>query len=100
MPVGSGTVLFSMLRLLVILVDIKKQYPNKFLLIGDIVEEQISDNQSKIIDANVLEIRDSGKAIMQAYRQYKERATNVLYSLPTIPEEFIVRNVPFKGLFR
>lgn len=78
--------------------DIKKQYPNQFILIGEIVEERISDNQSKIIDAKVLEIRDNGKDIMQAYRRYKQQGMEVLYALPTTPEEFIVKNVPFKGM--
>lgn len=77
--------------------DIKKQYPNKFILIGDIVEERISENQSKVIDATVLETRDSGPEIMQAYRLYTQQGMDVLYSLPTTPEEFIVRNVPLKG---
>ena len=53
--------------------DIKKQYPNQFILIGDIIEEHISASQSKIIEANVLEIRDNGKDIMQAYRDYKQK---------------------------
>ena len=78
--------------------EIKKQYPNKFLLIGDIVEERISDTQSKILEAKVLEIRDTGKDILQAYRQYKQQGIEVLYALPTTPEEFIVRNVAFKGI--
>ena len=77
--------------------EIKKQYPHKFILLGDIVEERISENQSKIIEAKVLEIRNNGKEIMQAYRQYKQKGVDVLYSLPTTPEEFIVRNVPFRG---
>ena len=80
-------------------IEIKKRYPDKFILLGDLVEEKISENQSKIIEANVLEIRDSGKDIMQAYRQYKKQGMEVLYSLPTTPEEFIIRNVPFKGIF-
>lgn len=77
--------------------DIKKQYPNQFILIGDIIEEHISASQSKIIEANVLEIRDNGKDIMQAYRDYKQKGFEVLYALPTTPEEFIVKDVPFKG---
>ncbi len=44
--------------------DIKKQYPNKFILIGDIVEERISENQTKVVDARVLETHDSGQEIM------------------------------------
>ena len=80
--------------------EIKKQYPDKFILIGNIVEERISDNQSKVIEANVLETSDDGKEIMRAYRQYKQKGLDVLYSLPTTSEEFIVRNVPFKGILR
>ncbi len=30
--------------------DIKKRYPNKFLLIGDIVEERISEDESQVIN--------------------------------------------------
>ncbi len=80
--------------------DIKKQYPNKFLLLGDLVEEHISDNQSKILEATVLEIRETGQDIMQAYRRYKQEGKEVLYALPSTPEEFIIRDVPFKGVFR
>ena len=80
--------------------DIKKQYPDKFILLGDIVEKRITGNQSKILEASILEIRDTGNDIMQAYRRYKEQGKDVLYSLPTTPKEFIVRNVAFKGVFR
>ena len=79
--------------------EIRKQYPDKFILIGDIVEERISENQSKVIEAKILEVADDGKEIMQAYRLYKQKGLEVLYTLPTTPEEFIVKNVPFKGIF-
>ena len=78
--------------------EIRKQYPDKFILIGDLVEEKVSETQSKIIEGNILKISDDGKEIRQAYQQYKQKGMNVLYSLPTTPEEFIVENVPFKGI--
>ena len=78
--------------------EIRKQYPDKFILIGDLVEEKISETQSKIIEGNILKISDDGKEIRRAYQQYKQKGMNVLYSLPTTPEEFIVENVPFKGI--
>ena len=78
--------------------EIRKHYPNKFILIGDILEEKISETQSKIIEGKVLKISDNGKEIRQAYQQYKRKGLNVLYSLPITPEEFIVENVPFKGI--
>ncbi|HHC24120.1 MAG TPA: hypothetical protein ENK58_01710 [Desulfobacterales bacterium] len=80
--------------------EIKKQYPDKFILIGNIVEKRISESQSEIIEAKVLEISDNGKEIMRAYRQYKQKGLDVLYSLPATSEEFIVRNVPFKGILQ
>ncbi len=37
---------------------------------------------------------------MKAYREYKQKGLNVLYILPITPEEFIVKNVPFKGILK
>lgn len=79
---------------------IKRQYPNKFILIGDIIEEKISDNKSKILEGKVLEIRDNGKDIMKAYQDYKKKGFEVLYSIPSTTEEFIIKNVPFKGILK
>ena len=78
--------------------EIRKQHPDKFILIGGIIEEKISGTQSKIIAGKILKISDDGKEIRKAYQQYKQKGMNVLYSLPTTPEEFIVENVPFKGI--
>ena len=74
--------------------EIRKQYPDKFILIGDIIEEQISETQSKIVEAKILKVSDNGKEIRKAYRQCKKKGMEVLYSLPTTPEEFIVENEP------
>lgn len=79
---------------------IKRQYPNKFILIGDIIEGKISDNKSKILEGKVLEIRDNGKDIMKAYQDYKKKGFEVLYSIPSTTEEFIIKNVPFKGILK
>ena len=78
--------------------EIRKQHPDKFILIEGIVEEKISGTQSQIIEGKILKISDDGKEIRKAYQQYKQKGMNVLYSLPTTPEEFIVENVPFKGI--
>ncbi|MBI1926078.1 hypothetical protein HYR99_17725 [Candidatus Poribacteria bacterium] len=78
--------------------EIRKQHPDKFILIGGIVEEKISGTQSKLIEGKILKISDDGKEIRKVYQQYKQKGMNVLYSLPTTPEEFIVENVPFKGI--
>ena len=78
--------------------EIRKQYPDKFILIGDIIEEKISETHSRIIGGKVLKISDEGKEIRQAYQQLKKEDKNILYSLPTTPEEFIVEDVPFKGI--
>ncbi len=80
--------------------SIKRQYPEKFILIGDIIEEKISEHKSKILEGNVLEISDNGKDIMKAYQNYKKKGFEVLYSLPSTPEEFIIKNVPFKGILK
>ncbi len=78
--------------------EMRKKYPDKFILIGDLVEEKISEAQSKIIEGKILKVSDDGKEIREAYQEYKQKGIEVLYSLPTTSEEFIVENVPFKGI--
>lgn len=78
--------------------EMRKKYPDKFILIGDLVEEKISETQSKIIEGKILKVSDDGKEIREAYQQYKQKGIEVLYSLPTTSEEFRVENVPFKGI--
>jgi uncharacterized NAD(P)/FAD-binding protein YdhS len=80
--------------------DIHKQYPNQFVLLGDIVEEKVSDFKSKIIEGTVIEVFDNGSDIRKAYRERKKRGEKVLYSLPTTSDEFIVENIPFKGFLK
>ncbi|MCP4687799.1 MAG: hypothetical protein GY859_07095 [Desulfobacterales bacterium] len=78
--------------------EIRKLHPDKFILIGDIIEEKISNARSQILEASILEISDSGAEIMRAYKEYKRKGFEVLFTLPTTPEEFIVKNVPLKGI--
>lgn len=80
--------------------EIRKRYPDKFILIGDIVEEKISETQSKILEGRILRVSDNGKEIREAYQQYKNKGKEVLFSLPTTPEEFIIENAPFKGIIQ
>ena len=80
--------------------EIKKKYPDKFILIGNIVEQKISETQSRILEGKILRVSDSGKEIREAYRQYKRKGKEVLFSLPTTPDEFIVENAPFKGIIQ
>ncbi len=79
---------------------IRQQYPDKFILIGNLVEESISHTKSKILEGEVLEVSDDGKEIRKKYREYKQRGLNVLYALPSTSQEFIVENVPFKGILK
>lgn len=80
--------------------DIHKQYPNRFVLLGNIVEEKISEFKSIVIAGTVIDVFDSGSDIRTAYREHKKRGEDVLYSLPTTTEEFIIENIPFKGHVR
>ena len=80
--------------------EIRKNYPNKFILIGDIVEEKIEENKSRILEGKILKVSDDGKEIRQAYQYYKKKGMSVLYSLPTTPQEFIIEDVPLKGILR
>jgi hypothetical protein len=79
-------------------VEIKQRYPEKFILLGNLVEEQISSHRYKILEGKVLKVSDNPKEIRKAYQEYNSQGKDVLYSLPSTTEEFIVENVPLKGI--
>ena len=56
----------------------------------------MSETHSKILEGTVLKISDNGKEIRQVYQEYKHKGREVLYSLTSTPEEFIVENIPYK----
>ncbi|MDM8560760.1 hypothetical protein [Candidatus Parabeggiatoa sp. HSG14] len=77
---------------------IKALYPDKFILLGNIKEEPISSNKSKILEGEIMMVSEDAKEIRQAYQMYSHQGKEVLYSLPSTPAEFIVENVPLKGI--
>lgn len=80
--------------------DIRKQYPNKFILLGDLVEEKISEHQNQILEGTVLHVSDDAKEIREAYQQCQQQGRQVIYALPCTPQDFIVEDVPFMGLIK
>jgi hypothetical protein len=80
--------------------EIRQRYPNKFILMGDVVEEKISETKYRILEGNIIKVSEDGKEIRKAYRQHKQKGMDVLFSLPTTPMDFIVEDVPVKGILR
>lgn len=80
--------------------EIKKQHPNSFILLGNLVEEQISENKSRLIAGEIIKTSDDPKTIRSLYQQYKQKGIDVLYTLPSTPEDFIIENVPFMSITR
>ncbi len=79
-------------------VDIKRKYPDKFILIDDIVEKDINGSTSRVISGIVIAVTDNLKEIMKLYDHSKKLGKNVLYALPSTPDEFLIENVPFMGI--
>jgi hypothetical protein len=80
--------------------EIRMQYPDKFILLGDISEEKISETESRIAEGKILKISDDGKEIRKAYQEYRKKGINVIYSLPSTPHDFIIENVLFMGILK
>jgi hypothetical protein len=81
-------------------IDIRKQFPNRFVLLENVIEEKLSEKESRIISGDVLETSDDVKAIMKAYREQAAMGKKVIYSLPNTPDDFIVEDVAFMGIMR
>ncbi|BBL75030.1 hypothetical protein [Methylomagnum ishizawai] len=80
--------------------DIKTQYPHQFILLGNLVEQRLSPSRSQIMEGEVLQVSDDPKAIWEAYRKFKQAGREVLFALPSTPLEFIVEDIPVKGVLR
>ena len=81
-------------------IDIKKKYPDQFVLIDNVDEVLISETESKILGGNVIQTSNNLKEIMKSYQQNKKQGKNVIYALPSTPEDFIVENVAMMGILR
>ncbi len=77
--------------------DIRRQYPDAFVLLSDLVEERIAANTFRIVEGSVLKVSQDAKEIRAAYQECLRRGQQALYALPSTPEEFIVENVAFMG---
>jgi hypothetical protein len=78
--------------------EIKQQHPNKFILLGNVIEEKIHENKYRILEGSVFEVSDDGKEIIKLYRKYKKQDSHVLFSLPTTPSDFIIEDIPVTGI--
>ena len=78
----------------------REQYPDQFILIGNAIEEQVSETTFKIIGGELIEVSKDPKKILGMYQEYKRKGKNVLYALPTTPNEFLIENVPINGVIR
>lgn len=80
--------------------EMREQYPNKFILIGNVLEEKISETTYKILGGELIDVSDDAKTIQRLYQEYKSKGKNVLYAIPSTPNKFIVENIPVNGVLR
>jgi hypothetical protein len=81
-------------------IDIKRQHPDQFILLEEIVEEKVAVDKYRVLSGKVLKLSNDFNEIRQLYREYKEQGKNVLYALPSTPEDFIIEEVPFMGILK
>ncbi len=80
--------------------EIRQRHPNQFILLGDLEEEEIAKNKFRIRGGNILKVSDDPAEIRKAYREFRLEGKNVLYSVPSTPDEFIVEDIPSKGVLQ
>jgi hypothetical protein len=64
--------------------EIRKQYPDKFILLGDLVEEKISERKFKVVKGKVLKVSDDPNEIRKAYQEYKRKGMDDVVDLSLI----------------
>ncbi len=78
--------------------EIRSKYSNHFILLGNVDEKEIRKNTFLILGGEVLKVSTNHSEIQKAYREYQTQGKEVLYSIPSTPEEFIVEDIPYKGI--
>ena len=78
--------------------DIKRKYPDKCILLGNFEEEEIEKHKYRILGGEVLLVSDDFKEVVKAGRKYKAQGKQVVFSLPSPPEDFIIESIPFRGM--
>ena len=53
--------------------EIRQKHPNKFILLGDLVEEKIYENKYRVLGGRILKVSDDGKEIRKLYQEHKKR---------------------------
>ncbi|HEX2957211.1 MAG TPA: hypothetical protein VHO70_10275 [Chitinispirillaceae bacterium] len=65
--------------------EIKRKYPEKFILIDDIVEEDINGSSSRVISGTVIASTDNLKEIMRLYAHSKNMGKKCALCAPGHP---------------
>jgi hypothetical protein len=80
--------------------EIRETYPDKFILLEDVEEEFVSENHSRILGGKIVIADNNLIVIMKLYHEFKKSGKNVVYALPTTPEDFLIEDVPMMGILR
>jgi aryl carrier-like protein len=78
--------------------EIKENHPNQFILLEDVEEEHISEGHYRILGGNIVKTGDDLMEIMKLYQEFKKSGKNVIYALPSTPEDFLIEDVPMMGI--
>jgi hypothetical protein len=78
--------------------EIKENHPNQFILLDDVKEEHVSEGHYRILGGTIVKTGNDLIEIMKLYQELKKSGKNVIYALPSTPEDFLIEDVPMMGI--
>jgi hypothetical protein len=79
-------------------IEIRHKFPGKFILLGNIEEKRIREDCFQVMGGDILLVTDDPQMVLKAYKKHKTKGEDVLYSLPSTPDEFMVEEKAFLGM--
>ena len=70
--------------------DIRKQFPNDFLVLVDYESHELPSGEIEVIGATCVHVYKSGREMYDAYRDLTKRGLKALFVTPSYKDSFIM----------
>ena len=70
--------------------DIRKQYPNQFLVLVDFESRDLPTGEIEVTGAKYVHVYESGKDMYEAYRDLTRKGHEAVFVTPSYSDSFIM----------
>lgn len=79
--------------------EIRKLYPDDFLVLIEPEENQVSVNEVEVTGAKEVKAYKTGNEMYQVYKELKKSGVKATFCLPDYKDRFIIQQIPSMRIF-